>query len=165
MKVLFMTNGIKTKVTNGMTNKITNRINISELEPNAFQAMLGLESYLGTTDLAPTLKELIKIKASITNKCAYCVQMHTEQARKQGETEQRLYALSVWQESPLFTDTERAVLALTEEVTQVSAAGLSDNTYNLCLALLGEQVLAQCIMQIVTINMWNRIAVATKMTH
>ena len=144
---------------------MTNRININELEPAAYQPMFGLESYLSATDLEPKLKELIKIKASITNQCAYCVQMHTEQARKQGETEQRLYALSVWQESPLFTDTERAVLALTEEVTLISASGVSDETYSRCLALLGEHTLAQCIMQIVTINMWNRIALATKMQH
>jgi len=144
---------------------MTNRININELEPAAYQPMFGLESYLSEIDLDPKLKELIKIKASITNKCAFCVQMHTEQARKQGETEQRLFALSVWQESPLFTDTERAVLALTEEVTLVSTAGVSDDTYNNCLALLGEHTLAQCIMQIVTINMWNRIALATKMKH
>ncbi|NQZ50573.1 MAG: carboxymuconolactone decarboxylase family protein [Moritella sp.] len=144
---------------------MTNRININELEPAAYQPMFGLEAYLSATDLEPKLKELIKIKASITNQCAYCVQMHTEQARKQGETEQRLYALSVWQESPLFTDTERAVLALTEEVTLISASGVSDETYSRCLALLGEHTLAQCIMQIVTINMWNRIALATKMQH
>ena len=144
---------------------MTNRININELEPAAYQPMFGLESYLSDTDLEPKLKELIKIKASITNQCAYCVQMHTEQARKQGETEQRLYALSVWKKSPLFTDTERAVLALTEEVTLISATGVSDETYSRCLALLGEHTLAQCIMQIVTINMWNRIALATKMQH
>lgn len=158
-------------ITSSLTNSnyegniMSNRINISELEPAAFQAMLDLESYLSDTDLEPKLKELIKIKASITNNCAYCVQMHTEQARKHGETEQRLYALSVWQESSLFSDTERAILTLTEEVTLISAAGVSDETYSRCLALLGEQKLAQCIMQIVTINMWNRIALATKMQH
>jgi len=141
------------------------RIDISALEPAAYKPMLGLESYLGEIDLDPKLKELIKIKASIINKCAFCIQMHTEQARKLGETEQRLYALSAWQESPLFTEKERAVLALTEEVTSISLQGLSDDTYAQCLALLGENEIAQCIMQIVTINAWNRIALATKMVH
>lgn len=91
--------------------------------------------------------------------------MHTEQARKAGETEQRLYALAAWQESPLFTEKERVVLALTEEVTLISDQGLSDETYSACIELLGENGMAQCIMQIVTINAWNRIALSTKMYH
>lgn len=141
------------------------RIRIDQLEPASYKPMIGLEQYLGATDIEPSLKELIKLKASIINKCAYCIQMHTEQARKAGETEQRLYALAAWQESPLFTDTERAVLALTEQVTLISEQGVSDDTYATCLELLGEHGLAQCIMQIVTINAWNRIAVSTKMYH
>lgn len=141
------------------------RIRIDQVEPLAYQPMIGLEEYLTNTDIEPTLKELIKLKASIINKCAYCIQMHTEQARKMGETEQRLYALSAWQESPLFTDVERAVLQLTEEVTQISVAGVTDETYGKCIELLGEKSVAQCIMQIVTINAWNRIALSTKMYH
>ena len=76
------------------------RINISELEPDAYKAMFGIEKYLNRVNLEPPLKELIKIRASQLNGCAYCIQMHTEQARKQGETEQRIYALSVWKASP-----------------------------------------------------------------
>lgn len=141
------------------------RIRIDQLEPASYQPMIGLEQYLGATDIEPSLKELIKIKASMINKCAYCIQMHTEQALKGGETEQRLYALAAWQESPLFSTKERAVLALTEEVTLISEQGLSDQTYANAIELLGDNGLAQCLMQIVTINAWNRIALATKMYH
>lgn len=144
---------------------MTIRIDISQLQPKAFQAMLGLEGYLAETELTPTIKELIKLKASMINKCAYCIQMHSEQARKNGESEQRIYALPAWQESPLFTIEERAVLALTEEVTLISEQGLSDATYQGCLKLFGEQKVAQLIMQVVTINAWNRIALATKLVY
>ena len=144
---------------------MTTRIDISQLQPAAYQSMFGLEGYLAETDLTPTIKELIKLKASMINKCAYCIQMHSEQARKNGESEQRIYALPAWQESPLFSVEERAVLALTEEVTHISTAGVSDATYERCVELLGEQKVAQLIMQIVTINAWNRIALATKLVH
>ncbi len=144
---------------------MTTRIDISQLQPAAYQPMFGLEGYLAETDLTATIKELIKLKASMINKCAYCIQMHSEQARKNGETEQRIYALPAWQESPLFTAEERAILALTEEVTLISEQGLSDETYLACLELFGEQKVAQLIMQVVTINAWNRIALATKLVH
>ena len=144
---------------------MTIRIDISQLQPAAFKPMFGLEGYLGKTDLTATIKELIKLKASMINKCAYCIQMHSEQARKNGESEQRIYALAAWQESPLFSDEERAVLALTEEVTLIAQSGLSDATYKHCIALFGEQKVAQLIMQIVTINAWNRIALATQLVH
>jgi len=91
--------------------------------------------------------------------------MHTEQARKLGESEQKIYALSTWQESTLFTDMERAVLALTAEITLISDQGLSQETYDVALQQLGENALAQIIMQIVTINVWNRMAVSTHMQH
>ena len=141
------------------------RININQLEPDAYKAMFSLEKYLSSVELEPSLKELIKIRASQLNGCAYCIQMHTEQARKQGETEQRIYALSAWKESPLFTDKEKAVLALTDEITLISNQGLSQKTYDVALEQLGENVLAQSIMQIVTINAWNRMAVSTHMRH
>ncbi len=139
------------------------RINISQLEPQAIKAMMGLESYMAGVDLSPKLRQLIKIRASMVNNCAYCIQMHTLESKKLGDDEQRLFALAAWQESPLFTDKERAVLALTDAVTQIPNQGVTDAVYNQCLAVLGEQALAQCMMQIVTINAWNRIAVATKM--
>jgi len=141
------------------------RIRIDQLEQAAYQPMIGLEQYLGTTDIEPSLRDLIKVNASMINKCAYCIEMHTDQARKAGETEQRLYALAAWQESVLFSEKERAVLALTQEVTLIAEQGVSDETYATCIKLLGENGVAQCIMQIVTINAWNRIALSTKMYH
>ncbi len=142
-----------------------NRISINDLEPDAYQSMFGIEKYLSSVGLETSLKELIKIRASQINGCAYCIQMHTEQARAQGETEQRIYALSAWKESPLFSEKERAILALTEEVTQISIQGLTKETYEKALKELGENKLAQSIMQIVAINAWNRIAVSTSMQH
>jgi len=141
------------------------RININELEPTAYQAMFGLQTYLNSTDLDATLKELVKIRASQINGCAYCLQMHTKEARKLGETEDRIYALSAWKESPLFTDIERAVFSVTEEITAISINGLSTETYDNAISLLGERSLAQWVMHIVTINAWNRIAISTKMKH
>jgi AhpD family alkylhydroperoxidase len=142
-----------------------NRLKIETIEPEALTAMYALEVYLNSTDIEPSLKGLIKLNASIINKCAYCIQIHSTEARKNGETEQRIYALSAWQESPVFNETERAVLQLTEEVTLVSEQGITDLTYQKCITLLEEELTAQCIMHIVTINAWNRIALATKMSH
>jgi len=141
------------------------RLRVDQVESQAYKPMYALEEYLNTTDIEPSLKGLIKLNASIINKCAYCIQMHSIEARKNGETEQRIYALPAWQESPLFSETERAVLQLTEEVTLVSEQGVTDMTYQKCVTQLGEKLVAQCIMHIVTINAWNRIALATKMIH
>ena len=134
-----------------------------ELEPVAYQAMMGVEKYLSGISLDKLLIDLIKIRASQLNGCAYCIQMHTVNARNQGETEQRLYALSAWKESPLFSGQERAVLALTDEVTQISKEAVTEQTYQHCQQYLSDKEIAQCIMQITQINSWNRIALATKM--
>ncbi|MEX1268745.1 MAG: carboxymuconolactone decarboxylase family protein [Balneolaceae bacterium] len=141
------------------------RISISDLEPGAYKAMSGLEKYLNSIEMNPVWKELIKIRASQINGCAYCIQMHTHQARQAGETEQRIYALSAWKESPLFSVEERVILAMTEEVTHISENGLSEETYRKAGEFFDENTIAQIIMQIVTINAWNRIAVATHMMH
>jgi len=142
---------------------MSERININELEPKAYTAMFGLEGYLGEIELESTLKELIKIRASQVNGCAFCINMHTEQARKQGETEQRIYALSAWRESSLFSDEERAVLGLTDAITRIADNGVPDAIYTAAEEALGSNQLAQCIMQIATINAWNRMAVSTNM--
>lgn len=138
------------------------RIDIKDLEPNSYKAMLGLEQYIRNSQIAPLLRELIKIRASQINGCAYCIDMHTQEALKLGETPRRIFALSAWKESPLFTEEERSVLQLTEEVTLISVGGVSDDTYNKVLNFFGENILAQIIMQIIIINSWNRIAVATE---
>ena len=142
---------------------MSKRIAIKELQPKAYEAMFGLEKYLSKTGIEPSLKDLIKIRVSQINGCAYCINMHTKDARKLGETEQRIYALSAWRETPFFNDTERAVLALAEEITHISVKGVSDETYNNALQLLGEERLAQTIMEIIVINAWNRIGVSTHM--
>lgn len=138
------------------------RINIPKLEPNSYKAMSGLEQYVRNSQIAPKLRELIKIRASQINSCAYCIDMHTQEALKIGEEARRIFALSAWKESPLFTDEERVVLQLTEEVTLISEDGVSDDTYNKVLEFFGENVLAQIIMQVIVINSWNRIAVSTR---
>ena len=138
-----------------------NRINIQKVEPAAYQAMYGLEKYLSTSKLDPILLELIKMRASQINGCAFCLNMHSTDARKIGETEQRLYLLNAWRETTLFTAQEEAVLALTEEVTLISHH-VSDATYQKAASFFNEQELAQIIMAIVTINAWNRLAITAK---
>ncbi len=137
------------------------RINISKTEPQAYKGMLVLEQYVRNSQIVPRLRELIKIRASQINGCAYCIDMHTQEALKIGETQRRIFALPAWKESPLFTEEERAVLQLTEEVTLIAGNGVSDETYSKVLGFYGENVLGQIIMQIIVINSWNRIAVST----
>ncbi len=141
------------------------RININEIDPEAYRAMMGLENYISESKLNSLLKELIKIRASQLNGCAYCVDMHTEDAIKLGESMRRIFALSVWHESHLFSEEERAVLQLTEEVTRISEKGVTDETYNKVIELFGDKLTAQIIMIIVTINSWNRISVSTKLIY
>ncbi len=137
------------------------RFNFKEVAPSALKAMVGLEMYLSKASISKTSKELIKIRASQINGCAFCLNMHSADARKIGETEQRLYLLSAWRETNLFTEKEQAVIALTEEVTLI-ANHVSDATYQKAAGFFNENELAQIIMAIVTINAWNRIAITSK---
>ncbi|MES2417839.1 MAG: carboxymuconolactone decarboxylase family protein [Bacteroidota bacterium] len=140
------------------------RIDIGQIEPAAYKALLGLESYLANTQLSKTHKELIKIRASQINGCAFCINMHTKDARKNGETEQRIYLLNAWKEvAGLYTEEERAILALTEEMTLIANGGVADETYQKAKALFEPNHLAQIMMAIITINMWNRLAISTEM--
>lgn len=141
------------------------RFNIQELQPKAYDAMLGLEQYLSTTTIDRRQKYLIKIRASQINGCAYCIQMHALEAKKLGETELRIYALSAWKESPLFTEEERTVLAITEEVTLIGNNGLSENTYQQAKKFFDENMIAQLVMHITVINAWNRIAISARTSH
>lgn len=141
------------------------RINIKQLEPNAYKAMMALENYCASCSLDPILKELIKMRASQINGCAYCLEMHTEDALAVGESTRRIFALSVWRESHLFSETERILLQLTEEITKISEQGVTDDTYTKAIRIFGEQVTAQIIMLIITINSWNRIAVSTQLIY
>jgi len=143
-------------------NKKMSRIKINQAEPEAYKAMLAMEHYIESTALTTKHKDLIKIRASQINGCSYCIDMHARDARKAGETEQRIFALTAWRETPFFDEQERAVLALTEEVTLI-AGRVSDETYNKAAELFDRTYLAQLIMAIITINAWNRIGVATEM--
>ena len=141
------------------------RFRINEKEPRAYAAMGELEKYLNSSAVKPHLRELIKIRSSQINRCAYCLELHTEAALKLGEDQRRLYALAAWHESPLFTDEERVLLKMTEEVSLISEQGLTEETYQRACDFFSEIELAQIIMQIGTINLWNRIAVSTHLQH
>ncbi|WP_159800765.1 carboxymuconolactone decarboxylase family protein [Flavobacterium sp. MK4S-17] len=144
---------------------MSKRIVIKDIDPNAYKAMAALEKYMAGSQLSYVAKGLIKIRASQINGCAYCIQIHTQDARKAGETEQRIYALSAWWESPLFSDEEKALLAVTDEITRITDKGLSDQTYAMVSKHFSESEIAAIIMQIVIINAWNRIAIATHLQH
>jgi AhpD family alkylhydroperoxidase len=140
------------------------RVNIQQTEPEAYKAVYGLVKYLGQSKLTSIHSHLIMIRASQINGCAYCINMHITEARKHGETDQRMHLISVWREAgELFTAEEKALLALTEEVTLISQHHVSDATYAAAAALFDEHYLAQAIMAIATINVWNRIAITTQL--
>lgn len=138
------------------------RIRIGKVQPLAYKAMLSMEKYIDGTGLKPLHREMIRIRASQINGCSYCLDMHTRDARKLGETEQRIYLLSAWRETKLYSGEERAILALTEEITLIQGQ-VSDAVYDQALSVLGEEYLAQVIMLIICINMWNRIGITGKM--
>jgi len=147
-------------INNKKTNKMTTRIRIDQAEPAGYRAILGLEKFIESTTLTKTHKDLIKIRASQINGCAFCIDMHTKDARKSGETEQRIYALNAWRDTTFYTEEERAILALTEEVTLINNH-VSDETYASAARLLSESYLAQVILAVITINAWNRIGITT----
>ena len=138
------------------------RLVLKETSPGAYEAMLGLERYLTATGLDKKLRELVKIRASQINGCAFCIDLHTKDARTMGESEQRIYALNAWQETPFFTPEERAALALTEAITLVAETGVPDEVYEEARRLFGEERLAELIIAVVAINAWNRIAISTR---
>ena len=138
----------------------TERLSAASAAPEAYRTMLGLESYIQKTGLEPKLIDLIKLRASYINGCAYCVDMHTKDARHDGETEQRLYAIPVWRETPFFTDRERAALAWTEAVTEIWKGGVPDEIYALARSEFSEKELVELTMVVVTINGWNRLAIS-----
>jgi AhpD family alkylhydroperoxidase len=126
--------------------------------------MSALDNYIKTTGIGALQNEMIRIRASQINGCAYCVNEHTHDARDKGETEQRIYLMSVWREAgAIFTEEEQLLLAMTEEITLIHQHGLSDELYEKAMKLLGEEKTAQVIMAIITINAWNRIGVGLNM--
>ena len=128
--------------------------------PELRTALWALEQYVHESGLEPTLLELVKLRASLINGCAYCVDMHTKVARSRGETEQRLYEVSVWREAPFYTDRERAALAWTEAVTLVSVDHVPDAVYEKARQHFDEHELVALTAAVVAINSWNRLAIA-----
>jgi AhpD family alkylhydroperoxidase len=140
------------------------RIDGTKVAPGGFKAMLGLEAYLHECGLEIPLLHLIKLRASQINGCAYCLDMHWKDLRAIEETEQRLYGLDAWRESPYYTDRERAALAWTEAVTRVTDGHVPDHIYDEVRPHFTEKELADLTLAIATINAWNRIAIASRAT-
>ena len=132
----------------------------SYLANGSGKAMLALQQAVETSGLDHALLELVKIRASQINGCAYCIDMHTKDARAAGETEQRIYALNAWRETPFFTERERAALAWTESVTRVADTHVPDDVHDRVRQVLGEADLVALTWAVVAINAWNRLAVA-----
>lgn len=136
------------------------RINFKELVPAAYRAMLGLEAYVHQTGLERSLLELIKMRASQINGCAYCLDMHSKDARAAGETEQRLYVLSAWREAPFYSERERAALAWTEAVTVISQTHVPDDVYAVARKQFSDEELVNLTLAIIAINGWNRLEIS-----
>jgi AhpD family alkylhydroperoxidase len=140
------------------------RMDYYKMEPALLKGMLGFERAVATSGLEHSLLELVKFRASQLNGCAYCLDMHSKDARKAGETEQRLYGLSAWREAPYYTARERAALAWTEKLTTVSQAHPTDAEYEELTAHFKENEILQLTYGIMAINAWNRLAIAMKAT-
>jgi AhpD family alkylhydroperoxidase len=136
------------------------RIDYSKLAPEGIRALGGLETYLRSSGLDPGLLNLIKTRASQLNGCAYCLDMHTKDARAGGETEQRLYALSAWRATPFYTNRERAALAWAEALTLISHAPVSDALYEEARRHFSEKELVDLALALVAINGWNLLSIA-----
>lgn len=137
------------------------RIDFSKTAPAAFRAVYGLETFAqGQVD--PTLLHLIKVRASMVNECSFCVDMHTTDALKDGETTQRLFGLAAWSDSPFYDERERAALALTDAVTLLGRGGVPDDVWDAAVAQFGAEDTAHVLLAIGMINLWNRLMIATR---
>lgn len=136
------------------------RIDYKKAKPEAVQPLFDIEKYLHQSTLEASLRELIKIRASQLNGCAFCIDMHTKDARFRGESEQRIYELNAWRETPFFSDRERAALAWTEAVTLVSETHVPDDVYDEARKQFSEQELMDLTLAVAAINAWNRLAIA-----
>jgi AhpD family alkylhydroperoxidase len=138
------------------------RINLMNVNPGIVQAMLGLERQVHHSKLDRTLLDLVRMRASQINACAYCLDMHSKDARANGETEQRLYGLDAWRETPYFSERERAALEWTEALTLVAETHVPDDVYERARAQFSEDELAHLSLAVVAINGWNRLNVAAR---
>jgi AhpD family alkylhydroperoxidase len=141
------------------------RMNYYQAAPDTIKALIGVEDVIKASGLEKSLIELVKTRASQINGCAYCIYMHTSDARKQGETEQRLYLLDAWRESPLYTERERAALAWTEALTLISETHAPDADYEAMRAQFSEAEAVNLTMLIGAINAWNRVAIGFRAVH
>ena len=139
---------------------MTPRLNAAAVAPEAYRAMLGLEKYVRSSGLEHSLLELVKMRASQLNGCAYCLDMHWKDARAAGESEQRLYLLDAWRESPGYTERERAALGWVEAITHISDGHAADGVYETAREHFDEKELVDLTMAVVAINGWNRLAIA-----
>jgi AhpD family alkylhydroperoxidase len=138
------------------------RIDYVKTARGAVEAMLGLEKYLRQSGLEESLLDLVKLRASQINGCAYCIDMHWKDLRALGETEQRLYELDAWEESPHYTDREPAAMAWTEAVTNIREGHASDEVYEKVRSQLNEKELADLTLAVAAINAWNRLAISAR---
>ncbi len=139
------------------------RLDYTQASPEAYKAMLHIEGFVRRSGLDANLLELIKIRASQRNGCAFCIDMHTKDARAKGETEQRIYALDAWRETPFFTAKERAALAWTEAITNIQQGHAPEEVYQELSVHFSEAERVNLTLAITTINAWNRIAIAFRM--
>jgi AhpD family alkylhydroperoxidase len=135
------------------------RLEVQKAAPEAFRAMLSFQGQVNNLGMEPALLELVKIRASQINGCAYCIDMHTKDARANGESEQRIYALNAWREAPFFTDRERAALEWTEALTLITEGHAPDDVYERVRERFTEKEVAALTMSIVAINGWNRMMI------
>jgi AhpD family alkylhydroperoxidase len=135
------------------------RLDYFKASPIGAKAMLNLEEFVRRSGLELPLLELVRMRASVINGCAYCIDMHTKDARAAGETEQRLYALAAWEEAPFYTDRERAALAWTDAITEISASHAPDDVYEAARKRFSEEELVNLTLAIIAINGWNRLAI------
>lgn len=140
------------------------RIDYQQADPGALKGMMQLEKYVANSSLEHSLYELVKMRASQINGCAYCLDMHSKDARAAGETEQRLYSLTSWRETPYYSERERAALAWTEALTEISVNEVSDELYESVCKQFDEQEVMALTMLVVSINGWNRIAISFRTT-
>ena len=141
------------------------RLNPYQAAPDAVKALTTLENYVQSCGLEPSLIDLVKTRASQINGCAFCIHMHTHEARSRGETEERLYLLDAWRESPLYSERERAALAWTEAVTLVSQTHIPDAVYEEIRGHFAPDEIVKLTLLVTTINAWNRIAIGFRLVH
>jgi AhpD family alkylhydroperoxidase len=141
------------------------RLNPYKAAPEMMKALGALETTIQDSGLEISLIDLVKTRASQINGCAYCIHMHTKDARGRGESEERLYLLNAWRESPLYSDRERAALAWTEAVTLVSQTHVPDSVYEEVRKAFSEAEIVKLTMLVATINAWNRIAISFRSVH